>query len=135
MNGTITTGSGSIFLAADDNLTFGAAGAIGGGGFSGTVAMHANRDQGNVATFTMTATNSITTSNTSASAVYIDGNSTTGTLSGALTVGNISVGNGGTITVTAAGLYETIAQVGTNPLNAGPAGTVVLGAKVTPSVV
>ena len=134
INGSVTTGSGNIFAAADDTFSFTATGAVGGGGFSGTVTMHANRDKGNGANFTMVAGSSIETSNTTAAAVYIDGNSTTGTLGGALTVGDITVGDGGTITVTAAGLYDTIAQVSGTTLDAGPTGTVVLRAKVSPTL-
>ena len=56
VNGPISTGSGNIYLAADDNIDVLGNVVIGGGEFRGTVWMQANRDQGTAGqTFTMAA--------------------------------------------------------------------------------
>ena len=138
--GPVTTGSGNILLAADDNFVDSAA--VGGAGFSGQVYFGANRDQGNTGTLTMTAgAGSITTSNATANAVLIeDYGGVTGTVAGNLVLGNITVGNGGTITATTVptlGTYDPTAPTSQGEitagsanvvLNAGPMGTVVLTA-------
>ena len=140
VNGAVTTGSGSILLAADDNLVISAA--VGGSSFSGTVYLGANRDQGNAGLLTITAaTGSITTTNATPNAVLIeDYGGVTGTVAGTLTLGNITVGNGGTITATTVPTLGTfnpaaptsqgqiIAGSASVVLNAGAAGTVVLTA-------
>ncbi len=140
VTGAVKTATGNIFLAADDTLTISAA--IGGAGFSGTVYLGANRDEGNTGTLTMTAaTGSITTTNATTNAVLIeDYGGVTGTIAGVLTLGNITVGNGGTITATTVptlGLYAPAAPTSQGEiidgsasivLNAGAAGTVALTA-------
>ncbi len=69
--GNVTTGSGNIVLAADDNFTVNSNVTIGGAGFSGDVYLAANRDTGNGVNLTMGG--AIVTTNTSASAVVIEG--------------------------------------------------------------
>jgi trimeric autotransporter adhesin len=141
ITGPVTTGSGNILLAADDNFVDSAP--IGGPGFSGQVYFGANRDTGNTGTLTMTAgsnasnSGSITTSNTSANAVLLEDYSISGTIAGALTLGNITVGTGGTITATTIptlGIYNPAVNLGAADILAGsssvvlsaPGGTVVL---------
>ena len=150
VNGNVSTGSGNIILAADDNLVVNPGVTIGGTAdplgetFSGTVYLGANRDQADTGTLTDNGT--ITTANTSVfnanslapGAVYLEDYSTTGTHSGDLTVGSITVGNGGSITATTdptLGVYDAPATAGsadilegsTNPvLDAGTNGTVNL---------
>ena len=128
---TVSTGSGNIILAADDNLVITAGATIGGAGFSGTVYMACNRDQGNTGTLTEDGT--ITTSNTSVynntgnpltstpGAVLLEDYSATGTASGALTMATINVGTGGSITATTIpnlGIYDA-------PVTAGAADIVM----------
>jgi autotransporter-associated beta strand protein len=130
VTGPVNTGSGSIYLAADDNLTITAP--IGSASFSGTVYLAGNRDLGNTLNLRMNAGASITTSNNTASAVLLEGFSTNGTAAGGITLNNITVGDGGTITATTvptsqpasngdiAGFSSSVV------LNAGPTGQVVL---------
>ena len=150
VSGAVNTGSGNIELAADDAFVDSAA--IGGAGFSGQVVLAANRDEGNGGTLTMTSgSGSITTSNTSVynntgtpststpGAVLLEDYSVTGTLGGVLTLGNITVGTGGSITVTTLptlGVYDPAASAGAADIVAGntsvvltaPGGTVNLTA-------
>ena len=111
VEGNVSAASGNIYLAADDNLNVGPNVVIGGPGFSGTVWMQANRDQGTAGqTFTFDPTASIQTSNTtnvntdirdpSTQAVYLDISGDTGTPS-VLTVSKITTGNGGRIVLNA----------------------------------
>ncbi len=83
VEGSISAESGSILLGADDNFVIGPNVVIGGAGFSGTVWMQGNRDQATAGQpFTMDATSSVVTSNTTnvdtagrnptTQAVYID---------------------------------------------------------------
>ena len=143
VTGPVTAVSGNILLAADD--TFVDSAPVGGAGFSGQVYFGANRDQGNTGTLTMTGgVGSITTSNATANAVLLeDYGGVTGTVNGILTLGNISVGNGGTITATTVPTLGTfdpaaptsngqiIAGTSSVVLNAGANGTVVLTAAAT----
>ena len=127
VNGPVTTGSGSIYIAADDDLNIN--GAIGGPGFSGTVFLSGNRDQGNTMNLRMNATSSIVTSNTSANAVYLEAYSNNGTAAGGITVSSITTGNGGTITVTTVTANSSGDITAAGPgsvLNAGPNGQIVL---------
>ncbi|HZZ80061.1 MAG TPA: autotransporter-associated beta strand repeat-containing protein, partial [Gemmataceae bacterium] len=141
VSGPVNTGSGYILLAADDNFVL--SGAVGGASFSGTVYIAGNRDTGNTGTLNM-GTGSITTSSTSASAVILeDFGGVSGTVAGTLTLGNITVGNGGTITATTvptSGLHNSVqstsqGQIVANSasvvLNAGADGTVKLTAQAT----
>ncbi len=128
--GNVTTGSGNIVLAADDDFTINASVTIGGAGFSGQVYLACNRDTGN--TETLNALGSIITSNTSAAAVVIEGFHTAnnGTNAGATIVNNVTVGNGGTIIVSTVptsqptGQGTILAANASSVLNAGPLGTV-----------
>ncbi len=133
VTGPVTTGSGSIYLAADDDLTVTAA--IGGAGFSGTVYIVANRDLGNGLNLRMNAGASITTSNTTANAVLLEGNTTNGTATGGITLNNITVGNGGKITATTIPTAQPTSNGDITAfdssvvLNAGATGQVVLIAR------
>ncbi len=128
--GNVTTGSGNIVLAADDDFTVNSGVTIGGAGFSGDVYMACNRDTGNGENLTVSGT--ITSSNTTASAVVIEGFHTedNGTNSGVVNVSNITVGNGGTINLSTvpssapAGQGTIIVASTSTVLNAGPLGTV-----------
>ena len=135
--GTVTTGSGNIVLAADDNFLVNSGVTIGGSGFSGDVYLACNRDTGN--TETLTDSGTITTTNATASAVVIEGfhDPISGnTDAGVVSVGNVTVGNGGTITVdtvpydmTNSGLVgqgDIVAPSTSTVLNAGASGTVNL---------
>lgn len=138
INGNITlTGTGSIYLASNDNLVTGAGTVIGGVTFAGTVRLSSNRDLGTAGQpLTMDATSSIVTSNTSAAAVQLDANGDQGTPS-TITLGTITVGDGGTITVNAIpnGLTAEAGRIvmagASNVLNAGPTGTIKLTAGIT----
>ena len=138
VQGNVATGSGNIVLAADDSFVINANITIGGNGdplgetFSGDVYLASNRDAGNTDTMTMSGT--VTTSNTSSSAVVIEGfhGQNNGTAAGAVTVNNVNVGNGGTITVSGVpaslsiGQSSILATSSSSLLNAGPLGTVNL---------
>ncbi|QEL17930.1 YDG domain-containing protein [Limnoglobus roseus] len=149
--GNVKTATGNIYLASDDNLAVNAGVTIGGSGFSGTVWMQANRDQGTAGqTFTMNTTAAIVTSNTTntvtanrtpaTQAVYLDISGDTGTPS-ALTVGNITVGNGGRIVIDAIpnGVVNEAGKIvmaaATNVLSAGTTGTIDLNAAITAATV
>ena len=137
VTGSVTAGSGSIYLAADDNMTITAP--IGGGSFSGTVYIAGNRDLGNTVNLDMNAGSSISTSSTLSNAVVLEGFNTNGTAAGGIVLNNITVGNGGTINVsttpasvdvggvTSGGFIDAFAPGVV--LNAGPAGTVILSAR------
>ncbi|HLX61924.1 MAG TPA: autotransporter-associated beta strand repeat-containing protein, partial [Planctomycetota bacterium] len=130
VTGNVSTTNGNIVLAADDDFTVNSGVVIGGAGFSGGVYMAANRDTGNACNFNMNG--SIVTSNNSASAVTIEGFHTAGngTNSGLVSVNNITVGNGGTITISTVpttaptGQGSIVAANSSALLNAGPTGTV-----------
>jgi hypothetical protein len=130
VTGPVTTSSGSIFLAADDDFTL--TGPIGGAGFSGTVYVAGNRDTGNTLNLKMNAGASITTSNNTANAVFLEGFNTNGTRAGGIVLNSITVGDGGTITATtgsdATGQGTITAFDGSVLLNAGPTGHVLLTA-------
>ena len=130
VTGNVSTGSGNIVLAADDNFTINSGVTVGGSGFSGDVYLASNRDTGN--TTTLTDSGTLLTSNTSASAVVVEGfhMAGNGTAAGVTTVNNITVGNGGTITVSTVpftlptGQGSIAASSSASVLNAGPNGTV-----------
>ncbi|OWK36436.1 putative autotransporter protein [Fimbriiglobus ruber] len=127
--GPVNTGSGSIYLAADDDLYI--QGAVGSSTFSGTVSLFANRDVGNTSTLNFNANGSITTTNTSSTAVTLTGYSENGTAAGSMTVGNITTGNGGTITLTTVPATSSSGGVISGftsgvVLNAGATGTVTI---------
>jgi autotransporter-associated beta strand protein len=131
VNGAVTTGSGSIYLAADDDLNINAP--IGGAGFSGTVYLVANRDQGNTMTLRMNAGSSITTSNTTANAVFMEAFSNNGTAAGGITVNNIKTGDGATVTVTTLSANSngdiTALSSATPAIDVGANGTINLTAR------
>lgn len=151
VNGPISTGTGNIYLAADDNMDIQAGAIIGGAGFSGNVWIQGNRDQGTAGqTFLMSPTASIVTSSTTnvvggprtpdTQAVYLDISGDAGTPS-LLTVSNVTTGNGGRIVLNA--IPNTIAaEAGrittadlANVLDAGATGTVELIAGITATAV
>jgi len=145
VNGTITTGSGSISLYADDEFFMTGTGKIGDAGFSGTAFLLANRDAGNGQAITMRDGAAILTSNAGADAVHLEARPAgtgagTSDLApqGGIVLTNITVGDGGTITVnaaggTAAGRQGTIVQRDGTLLNAGATGTVKLLARANDS--
>lgn len=107
ISGNVNTGSGNIYLAADDNLIVGPGVVIGGAGFSGTVWMQANRDNGTAGQeFTFFDTASIVTTNTTnvatgsrtplTQAVYLDIAGANG-LPSNLNIASITAGDGGRI--------------------------------------
>ena len=150
VNGIVSTGSGNLVLGADDNLTINAGSVIGGAAdplgetFSGTVYLGANRDQGDTGTLldqgTITTTNSTiyNAGSQSQGAVLLEDYSNAGTHNGDLTLGNITVGDGGSITLTTdptigifdvpatAGSADIIEGIGSPVLNAGTTGIVNL---------
>src|SRR5262249_15609319 len=69
--GPVTTGTGTISLYADDELTITPTGVVGGAGFSGLVDVIANRDAGNGQSLNMQTGSSIVTSNATAGAVSL----------------------------------------------------------------
>jgi hypothetical protein len=138
--GQITTGSGTISLYSDDELTIMGTGVVGGNGFSGLVDLIANRDAGNGQSINMEAGATIATSNSTANAislVAISGTGSTGlsdlSPQGGVVLGNVTAGDGATITINGAGGTSTTRQgiivqrEGT--VDAGPDGTVVLIAR------
>ena len=152
--GNVSTGSGNIFIATDDNLVINSGVTIGGAGFSGTVYLACNRDEGNTGTLTDGGT--ITTTNTSVynntgnpltstpGAVLLEDYSATGTATGNLTLGTITVGTGGSITATTMpnlGIYNAPVTVGsadiiaasTSAVLTAPSGTVNLTANIRSS--
>ncbi|MEI6234807.1 MAG: autotransporter-associated beta strand repeat-containing protein, partial [Planctomycetota bacterium] len=135
--GNVSTGSGNIFLAADDDFTINTGVTVGGAGFSGTVYCACNRDIGNNLNVIVNGT--ITTSNTSTSAVVLEGNHSNGTAQGAIIINNVTCGDGGTITVSTAPFLNATSQGSifafgpSSVINAGPTGTVKLTATMMPS--
>ena len=103
--GTVFTGNGNIWLAADDDLHIEGA-TIGGSTFGGTIKLEANRDGGNEQRILMDGLTTVQTTNTSATAVqmvvYATDNDATNATLGGITVGNVIVGSGGTVTLNAA---------------------------------
>ena len=89
-----------------------------------------NRDTGNTLNLKMNAGASVTTSNTSANAVFLEGFNTNGTRAGGIVLNSITAGEGGTITANTNTLTTsqgTILNFDTNvTLNAGATGTIVL---------
>ncbi len=138
VQGNVATGSGNIVLAADDKLIVSPSVIIGGAGdplgetFSGDVYLGSNRDAGNSNTCTISGT--VTTANTSASAVVIEGfhAQDNGTNGGSVTVNSVNTGDGGTITISGVpaslptGQDSILATSASSVLNAGPTGTVRL---------
>ena len=111
IRGNISTGSGYIYLATDDNFDIGPGVTIGGAGFSGNVWLQANRDPASAGQpLTMSATSAIITSSTvnqittsrnqSTQAVYLDIHGAQGSPS-LITLGNITTGDGGLLYVNA----------------------------------
>jgi len=141
----VSTGTGSIFLAADDDFTLNTNAVVGGAGFSGTVEMVMNRDAGNGQSLLMLNGSAIVTTNNSANAVRLTGNAGAGSAGsaaaaaagvggGGISLSNITVGTGGTITVNAAGgtsasRLGSIVQLPGTVLDAGASGTVNLIAR------
>jgi hypothetical protein len=135
VTGPVHTGTGNINLAADDDLYLSSGAVIGGAGYSGTIALRGSRDTVNEQQVIMDPTASVTTTNATANAVLIT-DTATDTAPGDSTIGgvilsNVTVGNGGTITVNAAltsANQGRIIQAPGTVLNAGPTGTVNLSA-------
>ena len=99
---------------------------INNGAFSGTVTFHGDMTSTTAEEFNFTAGSAIITTNTSAGAVDLD-NDYTGATTEPIIVGNITTGNGGTITIGgASGSTNDITQVASTTLNAGSTGSVVL---------
>jgi hypothetical protein len=137
VTGPVTTESGNINLRADDDLILNAGALIGGPGFVGTVTLQANQDGANEQRLHMDPAASIVTQNTTAGAVALsvkatDTNVANATIGG-IDLANITVGDGGTITVDAApgtgNQQGNITQAPGTVLNAGPDGKVVLNAR------
>lgn len=136
VTGNVKSDSGSIFLSADDDLFIGPSVVIGGAGFSGTVFIQGSRDLVNEQRVSIDPLASIVTSNNSATAVIItnsatDTNVTNNTLGG-IFLSNITVGDGGTITIDAAPtatFQGRIVQTLGTKLDAGPTGTVNFNAR------
>ena len=130
VTGNVSTTTGNIVLAADDDFVVNSGVMIGGAAFSGGVYLACNRDTGNGEDLTMSGT--IITSNNSANAVTIEGfhSAGNGTNSGVVSVNSITVGDGGTITLSTVpttaptGQGSIVAANGSAILNAGPTGTV-----------
>ncbi|MDY3555463.1 Ig-like domain-containing protein, partial [Gemmata sp. JC717] len=144
VDGPVSTGSGSIFLGSDDDLTVNAGVTIGGAGFSGNVWMSANRDRStNGQSIVFAPTASIVTSSTTnqdvalanrnltTQAVYMEiGGGTTNP--GNIQVGNITTGDGGRVVLNGSNLADPT-QTGlirmaaaNNVLNFGTTGTLDL---------
>ncbi|MFO0796528.1 MAG: tandem-95 repeat protein [Gemmataceae bacterium] len=151
ISGNVSAQTGNILLGADDNIAVGPGVVIGGSGFSGTVWMQANRDQGTAGqTFTMDPTSAVVTSNATnvatttrtplTQAVYLDISGDQGTPSG-LTVANVTAGDGGRIVVNAipngiaAEAGVVLVAGAANVLSAGPTGTVELVAGISATAV
>ena len=137
VTGPITTESGNINLRSDDDLFLNAGTLIGGPGFVGTVTLQANQDGANEQRLHMDPAALIVTQNTTAGAVSLsvkatDTNVANATIGG-IDLSNITVGDGGTITVDAApgtgNQQGNITQAAGTVLNAGPDGKVVLDAR------
>jgi filamentous hemagglutinin family protein len=124
--GATTTGSGPITLSSGDGVTVNAN--LGGGAYSGPIAITANTNGAGAEGFTQATGASIATTNASPTAVSVAVNAAGGGTGGAV-LGNITSGSGGTITVgTNAGGNATggsITRTGATLLNAG-IGTVAL---------
>ena len=148
VTGNVSAVTGNIYLASDDNLEVeGPSTVIGGAGFSGTVWMQGNRDQSSTGQPTsFQSGDSIVTSNTTntttalaartptTQAVYIDIGGGTSSGVGLVTVGNITVGDGGRVVLNGscqqlATQAGSITMAGTNDvINVGPTGTLELDA-------
>ena len=133
VTGNVSAESGNIQLWSNDNITVGPGVVIGGAGFSGTVMLSANRDKATAGqTLSMDATSSILTSNTTSNAALINLYGDPGTPS-IITLANVAVGNGGTITVDDSPEAEAgiiVALPGTK-LDAGLTGTILLNTAYT----
>jgi hypothetical protein len=139
--GMVNTGSGNITLQADDGFQLLATGSIGDGSYSGKIQIDVNLDGQNAQTYLQANGTLVQTTSTASDAVVI--NVSSFTLNqvngfGGATLGNITVGNGGGITVNVAkmvGPFDAqragyIAMESTaSVLNAGPNGFVMLTAK------
>jgi hypothetical protein len=150
VSGQVWTGSGSIELYSDDNITLQGAtigGVYQGVPYSGTVDLEANRDAAHGQTLSMEDGSSITTTASKGTVINltdapsIDGYDFVDTYipAGGVDLENVTCGNGGTIVVNAAadagaeGLDSnqqgSIIQQNNTSLNAGPNGTVDLTAR------
>ncbi len=147
VRGNVTTGSGGIYLAADDNMDIGPGIVIGGPGFSGPVWLSANRDLSTVGQpiqFDSTASimssctinqNIVLSSRTpTTQAVYMDIGGGTASGTGIVQIANITVGNGGRVVLNGSNLVSP-GQSGTikmaaasNIINVGATGTLELDA-------
>src|SRR5262249_48015266 len=117
-------------------LNIGPSVVIGGASYSGTVTLRGSRDTVNEQSVNMDATSAIVTSNASVNAVLIADTATDNTPSdaniGGVVLGNITVGNGGTITVDAAltpASHGRIIQQAGTLLDTGANGAVILRAR------
>ena len=156
--GNVNTGSGSIYLASDDNIAVNAGATIGGAGFSQDGLDASEPGPQDRPRPSRCKASAIVTSNTTNNvvpltalrtptdqAVYLDISGDVGTPS-ALTVGSITAGNGGRIVLNATpNAYRTdvtegeagaVAMAGSaNVLDAGAAGTVELVGRITATTV
>ena len=135
VTGPVHTATGNINIAADDDLYLSAGTVVGGAGFSGTIALRGSRDTVNEQQVIMDPTASVVTTNATANAVLITDTATDTAPSdptiGGVVLSNVTVGDGGTITVNAAltsANQGRIIQAPGTVLNAGPTGTVNLSA-------
>jgi hypothetical protein len=133
VTGPVTTDTGNIFVAADDDLNLQAGAVIGGPGFSGTIALHGSRDTVNEQNVNMDPAAVVSTTNNSSTAVVITDSATDTNTSdptiGGVVLSNVTVGAGGTISVDAASLGTSQGRIAQQPgthLDAGANGTVIL---------
>ena len=139
IEGNVTTGSGSILLESIGHVRLyqvggsgSTASVIGGSGFSGTIAIHADLLGGSNAGYVEWYTPGCVISTTNASPTAVDIDSLNGSSTPeSINLGNVTTGNGGTITIGVAGSYDTIVQEPSSTFNAGATGTVKLIAAAT----
>ncbi|MFL5329473.1 MAG: beta strand repeat-containing protein [Gemmataceae bacterium] len=136
--GLSTNGNGTISVRADDAIFVN--GNVGGPFFSGSILMEANLDGGSSQRLEVSSGNTITTSNATTTAVILRAYSqdTTSFAVGGLVVGNITTGNGGKVTLDAAGTLGNstdtirlgaITQLSNTTIDTGANGSVLLNAK------
>ncbi|MBX7106065.1 MAG: autotransporter-associated beta strand repeat-containing protein [Gemmataceae bacterium] len=136
VTGNVKADTGNILLSADDDLFIGPSVTIGGATFSGTVLIQGSRDLVNEQRVSMDALSSIVTTNNSAAAVTITCSATdtavTNATIGGIVLSNISVGDGGKITIDAAPtatFQGAITQQPGTKVNAGPTGTISIATR------
>lgn len=133
VTGNVSAVNGNIEILGNDDYYVGPGVVIGGPSHTGTIYLSGNRDKGTAGQpLKFDPTSSVLTSNTSATAVVIEQFGDAGTPS-PVTLTNVTVGNGGTITVNASpeGEAGVITTVPGAKLDAGATGTVNLTARLT----